>query len=75
MQAALDVERWQHRHILSALQMVAWTNVAVWGADISPGDLLPLPWGEPRAQDEDRQPWSYEETIKSGIGMLDYLSK
>lgn len=52
--------------------MVAYINATVWGAELSPRELMRLPWEE---AEEDSDPWSYEDTMASGVGLLDNVIK
>lgn len=68
---ALEVERYKDRYVLEALRMVACVSASVWGADITPQELMPLPWEQTPQGIPDT--WSYEETMQSGIGLLDHI--
>lgn len=70
---ALRAEQYQFREILRALRLCSWSPLAAMGADIRPTDLYRLSGDETTDDQTDGAPWSYEETMRSGLGLLDNI--
>lgn len=68
---ALKAEQYQHRDLLRALRLCAWSPLAAMGADVQPSDLYSLEDDEVESVEE--PDWDYNKVMEAGVGLLDNI--